>query len=276
MGLVKYKPMDISVVKICDVHAKEWVHIGGAPPVKQKVEAVLHFLEMACNDDAWVLIHIRNVPRDGLMRVQFYCRVAHGQYFVELCVFYYGERLCMACWPCCHKVSETSCIIGRGGRGGVSWSRRIVSLGMPNEVGGGFIEVMARDMPWWMASGQVSRLGIDTSSLWSIKPVNNNLPFTSKHTSGTPVGVPYEVRCQTVSHLVGGRVGTLHVDSTAPSTMCETSRIEQTRGDPTWHRWHCHSCILDTRKKVYSFETNTMSVWHDRISLIGSGCGKVW
>ena len=50
---------------------------------------------------------------------------------------------------------------------------------------------------------------------------------------------------------VGGRVGTLSVEWTAPSTMCRASRIEQTHSDPTQHRWHCHSCMLSICKCVF-------------------------
>ena len=47
---------------------------------------------------------------------------------------------------------------------------------------------------------------------------------------------------------VGGRVGILSIEYNSPSTTCQNSRMGQTHDDPIWHRRHCHSCTLDTRK----------------------------
>ena len=67
-------------------------------------------------------------------------------------------------------------------------------------------------------------------------PLGALLPPLLFATLHLPHAPPFRYWSRAWQAFVGGRVGILSREWTAPSTTCRASRIEWTRGNPTQHR----------------------------------------
>ena len=101
---IQHRVTNVSIFEITDSNSKEWIHVGGCPPVECDVKPMLNRLKMGGNGSTQSHIHIRNILCNHLARVYFDGKVEHEKNLTKFMVLYNGMGLCVACWPGCHEI----------------------------------------------------------------------------------------------------------------------------------------------------------------------------